>query len=212
MCSCSVRWSLWCGTTDATGFVIDITRELFSAPVYPGDPPSCSHVVSGLEEDDYAVSSFSACCHSGTHLDAPSHVFPDGRNATQLPLEQMIGACVVLECDSCITMQDAQKAMQTGCKRVLWKTGESGGLTIEAARVFAENQALLVGVDSVHLAARAENELEVHRILLGADIAVLEGLDLTLAEVGSYDLCALPLKLGGMEASPVRAVLFPKEK
>ena len=74
--------------------VLDITRELTNAPVYPGDPAPRLEAVSRMAYGDSCnLSVLHACLHNGTHMDAPRHFVPDGADAAEIPLERCVGAC-----------------------------------------------------------------------------------------------------------------------
>lgn len=187
----------------------DISRELFSAPVYPGDPKSEVKRIASMDEGaDYNISSFSACCHSGTHLDAPSHVIVHGKDIASIPLQRCIGNCTVLDCQSVMICEELDRILQESEKILLLKTGGNPVLTPEAAEKIANAGITLLGIDAISLARNSVDELAIHRIVLGKGIPILEGLDFSQVPAGNYLLVAFPLKLSGVEASPVRAVLI----
>lgn len=192
--------------------IYDITQELFSAPVYPGDPwPERTLLTSITGGDDYNLSTISACCHTGTHLDAPLHCIPGGKSITDVPLENLIGPCTVVTVQSLVTAPRAKTLCEGCANRLLLRTHGRPLLTAEGASVFAEHHLTLLGIDAISLSASEGEELQVHRILCGAGIPLLEGLDLAQVPDGSYFLTALPMKLDGSDGAPVRAVLFSPE-
>ena len=111
--------------------------------------------------------------------------------------------------DGILTGEDMDKLLPYCKKRLLIHGKGKASLELSAARVLNDNGIVLVGIDSVSISFR-EQEEEVHRELLSNGTLILENLNLDGVSDGNYILCALPLKLGGMEASPVRAVLFCK--
>ncbi len=190
----------------------DISRPLLSAPVYPGDPsPSMTRLCWMEAGDDYNLSAFSACCHNGTHLDAPLHYCRDGASVEQLPLQQCMGRCQVEEVRGEITVQHVRSLLPLSVSAILWKGQGTACLSIEAAKELVQRGISLVGIDDISIAF-GESETEVHRCLLQADTIILEGLNLEHVEPGEYFLVALPLWISGAEASPVRAILLQPEK
>lgn len=188
--------------------VIDISRELFSAPVYPGDPKPSRDIVRRIDMGDaFNLSAFYACCHSGTHMDAPLHFFDGGDSIDRIPPKTCIGPCRVVKASGLITGADIDTLSPTAGDRILFQGNGQAFLTQSAAFALAQAKVILVGTDAQSIAI-PEDETEPHRELLGAGIPVLEGLDLSSVCAGNYLLAALPLFLGGAEAAPVRAVLI----
>lgn len=203
---CWAKWSPLCGTIKMR--IYDITRELFSAPVYPGDPvPTLNRIMTMEEGEDYTISSFSACCHNGTHMDAPLHAIAGGKTMAELDLAAMIGPCTV----AAVTTPVTEGFDLQGRKRLLLRTNGCPAMTAEGAAALAAQGVLLVGVDAISWAADDETELAVHRTLLGAGVLLLEGITLEGVPDGDYTLAALPLKLQGADGAPVRAVLLAEE-
>lgn len=190
--------------------VIDITQELFSCKVFPGDPAPQRQVLADMAKGDKcSVTALSMCAHNGTHVDAPAHFIADGRTIDQLPAELFVGDCFVTRCEGDVTARDAQEILKAaaaaGAPQRILIAGKAV-LTAAAARVLAQSGILLYGNESQTVGP--ENApMEVHKILLGADIVLLEGVVLAGVESGRYFLCAAPLNLGGCEGAPCRAVL-----
>lgn len=186
----------------------DITRELFSTKVYPGDPvPEWERILQIKNGDSCNLSYLKMCAHNGTHMDAPRHFLDEGISIEELPLEQVMGECSVIIWDKELNGEDAQKCLAgiSSPKKVLWKGNTI--FTEGAARVFVEAGMELVGVERQTVGPQNNTE-PVHRILLGAGMAILEGLCLDEVEQGEYFLCAQPLKLAGFDGAPCRAVLM----
>ncbi len=186
--------------------MLDITRDLLTAPVYPGDPKPTAALLSDMSLGDaYNTTLLTACLHSGTHMDAPRHFFPEGDAIDRIPLERCIGECTVVECNGVLLGDEAEALLPRLKKRTLLKGDVQ--LTPSAAFVLSGAGIELLGVESTSVAA-PEYTAEVHRQLLGAGIVILEGLDLSQAEEKiPYLLIAAPLKIGGADGAPVRAVL-----
>ncbi|MBE6871792.1 MAG: cyclase family protein [Ruminococcaceae bacterium] len=189
--------------------IIDISRELLSAKVYPGDPvPKHSFVEKMENGKDYNLSALFCCSHAATHCDAPLHFIEDGKTTEELDMKAFFGACTVLTLPRReVTGADIDEIYPRGCRRILLRTNNVAKLTKSAAQVIADNKPLLVGIDCASIGS-GEDNTAIHRILLGEGIAVLEGLDLYDAPDGRYFLCAAPIKIEGSEAAPVRAVLL----
>ena len=186
--------------------LIDITRELMKAPVYPGDPAPQLQPLSRISLGDSSnLTAISACLHNGTHMDAPRHFLPDGTAIDKVDLEACIGECTVIECDGLLLGDRVEELLPYLKKRVLLKG--SVQLTPSAAFVLSGAGLLLLGVEQPSVAPPEYTE-EVHRQLLGTGMVLLEGSDLTNARAGeTYLLMAAPVKIAGADGAPVRAVL-----
>lgn len=188
--------------------VIDISRELFHTPVYPGDPEPRREIVRRMElGDSYNLSGFYTGCHSATHVDAPRHFISDGKTVDELPPERFMGRCTVVAASGIVTGADIDRIMPYCESIVLLKGNGKAYLSQSAAFALADAGVTLVGTDAWSIGA-PHAEAEPHIELLSADIPILEGLDLSRVSEGNYTLVALPLFLKGAEASPVRAVLL----
>ncbi len=188
--------------------IIDISRELFSAKSYPGDPVPKRDVVRRIEMGDACnLSGFYACCHSATHIDAPLHFIDGGASIDKIDLSRCVGPCSVVEVSGIVTGADIDRLPPETEKRLLLKGDGKAFLSQSAAFALAQAGFLLVGTDAQSIGP-PDGEAEPHLELLGAGIPLLEGLDLSGAQPGVYRLAALPLLLGGAEAAPARAVLL----
>lgn len=186
----------------------DISRELFSTEVYPGDPVPYSEVVRRMDAGDICnLSGFFTGCHSATHMDAPRHFVIDGDTIDQLPVERFIGKCTVVTVEGIVTGEQIDKLLPSCEKMVLFRGEGQAFLSQSAAFALVDGGISLVGTDAQSIAPIGD-ERAPHNELLSAGIPILEGIDLTGITDGTYTLIALPLKLKGLEASPVRAVLI----
>ena len=128
--------------------VIDITREMTSAPVYPGDPAPQLCSLSRLADGDSCnLGAITACLHSGTHMDAPLHFLEGGDDAASLPLDDFIGECTVLVLSGELTGAQLERRLPFCRPRVLFKGDVS--LTESAAFVLIQAGVRLVGVDTL---------------------------------------------------------------
>lgn len=184
--------------------IIDITRELMTAPVYPGDPAPKTEPLCRMTYGDVCnTTALSACLHNGTHLDAPLHFIEDGTDIASVPLTQCVGECSVVELSGMLTGQQLERLLPRLEERVLIKGDVE--MTPSAAFVLTDNGVKLLGVEAPSVAM--QQTAEVHRQLLGSGMVLLEGLDLSQADEGTYFLFAAPIKVGGADGAPVRAVL-----
>ncbi|HIW15492.1 MAG TPA: cyclase family protein [Firmicutes bacterium] len=191
----------------------DITRDLFSAPVYPGDPKPYPDPKLRMSKPGTMcnLSGFYAGCHSGTHVDAPMH-FVDGAAAIdELPVDRFVGTCTVVTLSGVLTGQQMEILLPFCDKMILFHGNGQAFLDASAAIVLGEAGVTLVGTDAQSIGP-AGNEQVPHLELLNRNMVILEGVDLTGVPDGHYTLCCLPLKLKGLEASPVRAVLMQEEE
>jgi arylformamidase len=147
--------------------------------------------------------------HVGTHVDAPSHVLPDGEPIGRLPLDAFVGPARVVDLPGRGEVgPDALPRRCLGVARVLFRTGGRAFLSPLSAVRLCERGAILVGTDAMSLDPVDAADLPVHRTLLARGVAVLENLDLSDASPGDYRLVALPLFFKELDASPVRAILI----
>ena len=189
--------------------LLDISRELTGAPVYPGDPAPALRPLSRLSLGDACnLSAIDMCLHNGTHLDAPLHFIPDGGDIAAVPAEACVGECYVLPFDGVLLGAHVEAVVdRIHPERLLFK----GQMEISpsAAFVLSESGLKLIGVESPSVAP-PESVGAVHRQLLGGGVLLLEGLDLSRAEEGYYFLFAAPVKIAGADGAPVRAVLVER--
>ena len=197
--------------------IYDISQEVFSCQVYPGDPAPRKEMLSLMEEGDlYNLTTFSMCAHNGTHIDAPFHFIKDGKTVDAICLEALVGMAFVAEHEGIVTGYDAveiiKKAKEQNpeaAKRILIKgTAE---VSLEASKVFASSEILLLGNESQTVGPE-DAPMAVHRILLAADVVLLEGIRLSDVSEGVYLLNAAPLNLGGADGSPCRAILIAADE
>lgn len=187
--------------------IYDISQEVFSCAVYPGDPKPEKQVLCSMGEGSvYNLTAFSMCAHNGTHVDAPRHFIKDGETVEGMGLDIFVGACYVARHRGDVTGADAEEIWRKakGAGRIL--IAGDATVTAEAARVFAAYAILLLGNEGQSVGPE-EAPMEVHKILLGQGIALLEGIVLKDVPEGRYFLSAAPLKLEGADGSPCRAYL-----
>ena len=192
--------------------IYDISQELFGCAVYPGDPQPERFVTLSIKNGDICnLTAFKMCAHNGTHVDAPFHFYADGKTIDQVDLDRFIGWAYVAEHEGDISADDAKNILKAAkdCERILVKG--KAVVTKEAAQVFAEARIKLFGNES-QTVGPIDAPKEVHLIMLGAEIVLLEGIRLEKVPVGKYFLNAVPLNLGGADGSPCRATLLEMQE
>ena len=191
--------------------IIDISQELFSCRTFPGDPQPVPERILSIENGDICnLTRFSMCAHNGTHIDAPFHFIEDGRTVDRTDLTAFVGECFVARHEGNVLASDAEKILNSAraldaSARIL--IAGDAVVTEEAARVFADAGILLLGNES-QTVGPMEAPAAVHRILLGAGVILLEGIELAGVQPGRYLLSAAPLNLGGCDGAPCRAYLI----
>ena len=186
----------------------DISQEVFSCAVYPGDPePEMRTLYSTEAGDLYNLTSFAMCAHNGTHVDAPFHFLHNGKTVDQMDLRIFVGDCFVAGHKGDVTAEDAEEILKKagGAERIL--IAGKATVTAEAAEVFAAGGIRLLGNEGQTVGPE-DAPMQVHLILLGRGIALLEGIVLKDVPEGRYFLSAAPLNLGGADGAPCRAYLM----
>jgi arylformamidase len=197
---------------------------------WPGDGRALRQrwLSSIAEGADANTTAFEGSVHLGTHIDAPLHFVDGSSSVAEVALDRCVGPATVVEIDGIeqIDIVDLEAALsEPWPRRILFKTRNSapGGcvgaedfdadycaITVDAARSLVDRGVELVGIDAASIAP-FDDVVPTHRVLLGAGVVVVEGLDLRDVEPGEFTLVALPLRLGGFEGSPVRAVLIRED-
>ena len=193
--------------------IYDISQEVFSCQVYPDDPMPEKKVIKSMENGEmYNLSAFNMCAHNGTHIDAPFHFIKDGKTVNEICLESFVGMAYVAEHHGVVTGKDAadivkkaKKQDPESAKRILLKGDVE--VSLEAAKVFASSDILLLGNEPQTVGPQ-NAPMEVHLVLLGSNVILLEGIRLSDVSEGVYFLNAAPLNLSGADGSPCRAVLI----
>jgi arylformamidase len=203
--------------------VIDITSPIKQGmPVYPGDPQPSVRKVCSIETDGFGLSLISMGSHTGTHVDAPSHVLENGTTVDMLLPESFIGRAILLDL-SCINsplhaehlemVWNKKKSGQV-TEVLLLKTGainsleETENFCLEEDIAFwMQDKGLKVlGVDAFSI--ENKKDLPLHRSLLSQGVNIIECLDLEQVREGYYIFICLPLKITGCDGAPARAILI----
>lgn len=190
--------------------------------VWPGDTPSRREILLDMHRGDHlTLSSWRSTVHAGSHADAPSHYGKNAPTMEQVELGRYLGPCQVIRVrvgrGERVRPKDIERPITD--ERVLLKTGtfpdptqfneDYAGLDPDLIEWLAHRGVRLVGVDTPSVDVFTSKDLPAHHACLTGDILILEGLVLADVPEGRYELIALPLRLSGFDASPVRAVLRP---
>ena len=188
--------------------IYDISQEVFSCVVYPGDPKPEKQTLSSTADGAlYNLTALSMCAHNGTHVDAPFHFLGAGKTVDQMGLEPFVGDCYVGRHEGDVTARDAEVILgkAQGAQRIL--IAGPATVTAEAAEVFAVSGIKLLGNESQTVGPES-GPMQVHKILLAKEIALLEGVVLKDVPEDHYLLSAAPLNLAGADGAPCRAYLL----
>ena len=191
--------------------IYDISQEVFGCCVFPGDPAPKREILLSVKNGDVCnLTALSMCAHNGTHIDAPYHFIDSGKTVERISPDKFIGKCCVAEHNGIVTASDAEMIMKKadGIKRILIKGKAT--VSAEAARKFTEYGIDLIGNESQTVGPE-DSPMEVHKILLGNETVLLEGIRLEAVKEGIYFLNAVPISLGGADGAPCRAVLIDFE-
>lgn len=205
---------------------IDVTVPISpQLPTWPGSPTVSFQRSMDLALGDVATdTTLNFSVHTGTHVDAPLHFLPEGSSVDLLSLDVMIGpayVAVIPDSVDAITPETlAALPIPHGTERLLLRTRNSQlwvdrvstfqrdfvALTADAAQWVVDQEIKLIGVDYLSVQRFCDGP-ETHQILLGADVIVIEGLNLSALSTGIYELLCLPIKLEGVEGAPARVLL-----
>lgn len=208
---------------------IDISFPYYDGmAIYPGNPTYQREVIQDVSWGDSAtVSRIVMGTHTGTHIDAPLHVFADGKSVDQIPLERMNGCARLLDLRGVGQIEVAQLKDAKLCADdiVLLKTNNTERfqgihvlsdyttLTYDAAEYLVATGIKLVGIDYMTIERPRGKRIEgksIHRILLGAGIVIAEGLNLRDVDVGVFEMNCFPLELQGADGAPARMILYSR--
>jgi len=191
--------------------------------VYPGNPEIRIAPEQEISKGDSAnVSALAFGSHTGTHVDAPKHMFDDGAGVDTLPLNVLMGPAVLLDVgNECLAVGEKELRLHElkGHTRILIKTRNSAFIRDQSFRkdytyvapdgadYLVSLGVKLVGVDYLSIEQFHSGHHRTHNTLLKAGVVIVEGLDLSGPPAGPYDLRVLPLRLAGLDGAPARAVL-----
>ena len=190
---------------------------------WPGNPPTVVTMHLGTAKGDVCnVSAINFNSHTGTHMDAPLHFLHGAKSMDDLPWDAVIGPARVVEIkdESAITREELEPLAPRQGERLIFKTRNSAVswakpefdkdfvyISKEAAQYLVECGVQTVAVDYLSVGGFYQDGIETHHILLGAEVWIIEGLDLAKVEVGDYDLLCLPIKFQQGDGAPARCLL-----
>jgi len=203
--------------------IFDITRTLGMDTLTISDDPAFeSTQILAIQNGDIAnLNRLLMSSHTGTHLDAPYHFFDNLSPLDQLPVKRFVLDAQVISIQDVreirldeienYTIIEGQAILFKTRNRHLSREGFSEkfvDLTESAARWLVQKKISLVGIDYLSIERFDDDTFPVHRILLGSNILILEDIDLSTIEPGSYQLICLPLKFKKSDGAPCRAILI----
>ena len=200
---------------------IDVSVPIYSGMVHwPDNPPIVLETIAHVERGDLCtLSKLTMGAHTGTHIDGPIHFLPGALGTDAVPLQNLIGPARVIEIrdPNAVTRTELLTRDIGHSERLLFKTVNSErcwnssefvsnatSFAEDAANYLAELKTLAVGIDYLSVGSP-----EVHRTLLGAGVALVEGLNLSKITPGRYEFLCLPLNIPGSDGAPARALLRP---
>lgn len=203
--------------------IIDITLPLREGMLaWPGSVGLTHEWVKRIDAGGSSNDSIiKADIHLGTHIDAPLHFIDNAASVENIELEVLCGQAFVVEIKGAAAISENElqaAAIPENTERLLIKTDNSFNgyedgfnekfvaLTEGGASWLVERGIMLVGIDYLSVGPYPDGS-KVHRALLGAGLVLLEGINLSRASQGSYELICLPLKIVGAEGAPARAIL-----
>lgn len=202
--------------------IYDISQPIRAGiPVWPGDTAFALERTWVLEGScPVNVSRLTMSTHTGTHADSPLHYHNAGAASADVPLEPYIGLCQVISVprgSPFVMPAHFEAKLQSGVGRVLFHTyasfphgdWDTGFTAIDAKTIdaLASRGVVLIGTDAASLDPQESKKLDAHHAVRRHGLAILEGLVLDDVPDGVYELIALPLKIEGADAAPVRAIL-----
>ncbi len=190
--------------------IYDLSQELFSSRVFPGDPhPSCRAVARIEDGSTYNLTELVLGSHSGTHMDAPFHFCQDGRPIDRVELEKCVGLCKVVRAKGRLSPEWVEAALADGSKRLLIVGNIE--ISLEAARKMTELGLWFLGVEGLTVGPM-DAPAAVHAELLGHEVVILEAAVLEKVPEGSYFLVSPPMKYGGLDGAQARPLLLEFEQ
>ena len=211
--------------------IIDLTRTICETmPVYPGTEPPKLTVANTIEKDGFRETLLSFYSHTGTHMDAPFHIYADRTSLDALPVEQFVGKALVIDCTDVgeggvIGMEYIDKSLADQADFLLFHTGwdmnwgqekyfgEYPVVSLEVCQYLLDSRKKGVGFDVIGIDPVSDGNLTRHKMLLSQrDIVIIENLtNLDKIEEGLFTFAALPLKYKDADGAPIRAVAIIEE-
>jgi arylformamidase len=210
-------------TLDADGWIDVSVTVTHGMAHWPDNPPVVFQRSMDIGRgDDCNLSHLAMGVHTGTHMDGPVHFIHEGAGLDQMPLLATIGEARVIEITDPrhVSVEELRDHKLRAGERILFRTANSARcweaaefvedfvyISEAAATHMAETGIRTVGVDYLSVGGYHANGAKIHRILLDAGIWIIEGLDLSPAPAGRYEMICLPVKLHGSDGAPARAIV-----
>ena len=211
--------------------IIDLTQLISeNMPVYPGTEPPKLTVANTIEKDGFRETLISFYSHTGTHMDAPFHIYADRTSLDALPAEQFVGKALVIDCTHVgeggeIGMEYINRVLADEAEFLIFRTGwnvnwgtekyfgEYPVLSMEVCQYLLDSKKKGVGFDVIGIDPVSDGNLTRHKMLLSQrDIVIIENLtNLDKIGDGLFTFAALPLKYKDADGAPVRAVAIIEE-
>jgi kynurenine formamidase len=205
---------------------IDLTQLISpDMPVYPGTEGPRITDATSIERDGFAEKLITMYSHTGTHIDAPAHMIPGAFTLDQFQVGTFLGKAIVIEVPAStggvigLDLLEAQAVRLQGCDFLLFNTGwdtrwgqdsyfrDFPVLSEEAARWLSGHDLKGLGFDCISVDAVGSTDMNIHKILLGAGLVIVENLcNLAALRDKSFTFSCLPLRIPDSDGSPVRAV------
>jgi arylformamidase len=203
---------------------MDISFPLRDGMVHwPGDPDIKIGRVRDMEAGAVCnITALNMAAHVGTHMDGPLHFIAKGKGSEELPLDATIGPArvIVIRDKVSIKPEELRSHKIRRGERILFKTRNSKRdwtyeafdedfvyISKEGAQYLVDRGVRTVGVDYLSVGGYKRDGVETHRILLGAEVWIIEGLNLAKVKPGKYELICLPIKILNSDGAPARAIL-----
>ncbi len=201
--------------------IYDITPPItVRLGVWPGDTPPSRQILCDMKRgDNLTLSTLHATVHLGAHADGPNHCGVDAPAIHERSLDYYLGPCQVVRVsvERLTRITRAMMPSAISAERVLIATGtypdpeefntDFAALSPHLVESLHAQGVKLIGIDTPSVDLFDSKGLPAHQMFLQCDMAILEGIVLQAVPEGLYELIALPLRLVGFDASPVRAVL-----
>ena len=207
--------------------IIDLSYVICQAmPVYPGDVPPKIKEVSSIEKDGFLERELTLSTHTGTHIDAPSHILSMGKTISDFSLEKFRGMALLIDIEDKIISLEKLVKYKLDIEKsdyVIFRTGWSKywgketyytdypTLEKKAASWLGSKNIKGIGVDTISVDVINSKELIIHKMLLKEEILIIENLaNLEKIEEKQFELVCAPLKIKDSDGAPasVFAIIY----
>ncbi len=194
--------------------VHDLTRELNEhIPIFPGDPEFKIIQINSIKNGNvYNLHEIHLTNHTGTHIDFPRHVLEHGKTSSDFSLSNLMGEVLVIDCFVNSMQSITKKFIENYQQDIL--PGDfiffknSLFLEIDAAQFLIDLGVRIVGVDGLSVDDISDSSLDVHKLLLGHDVLIVESLDLTSIKAQRWQTSIVPLKINNIDGLPARVFIW----